>query len=473
MGTRTTFSSASPPSLKKGELDELLAMNWRIDCPKMRLKSKRRKDSEVHSGGGEIRLDSQHRLRFRLYSYRQLNRPSTFIGPRPPAGSIVPDWFYYDLNATDLHGRKWKSDRLLPHFHRTAAGKTVITGELREMTSRGSYPESLVFSGDELAYHFFDEIAIPFNESTVRSESVAAGSRAFRSGTMNVWKFRSCGYQFLVIRESDDLLSLYCYSKGKRFPFYLDARVAEAFSFITGRPSHWRVKSLRRRNSVELVINGSRPIAPSSRFRPPLPLEPLESPISGKLTAELHRRLFHKFFRHLLLEGQKRHPVLGMLSSIYEAASAPFIDAEALTLTVAIEALLHVEFPNLGVPTAAGQNAIATLLQYVEDWNGSRSLRDRAKGAISNFRQSRALDKMRALAARGAITQAQYEAWQDLRNPVTHSYLTSGIPTPKFLKLVRTCEVLFYHLIFHAIGYKGPYTDFSEADWPMKQYPEV
>jgi hypothetical protein len=31
-------------------------------------------------------------------------------------------------------------------------------------------------------------------------------------------------------------------------------------------------------------------------------------------------------------------------------------------------------------------------------------------------------------------------------------------------------QVLFYRLVFHAIGYRGPYTDYSSLEWPTRQY---
>ncbi len=33
-------------------------------------------------------------------------------------------------------------------------------------------------------------------------------------------------------------------------------------------------------------------------------------------------------------------------------------------------------------------------------------------------------------------------------------------------------EVLFYHLIFHVIGYEGPYTDYASPGCPVRRYPK-
>jgi hypothetical protein len=78
---------------------------------------------------------------------------------------------------------------------------------------------------------------------------------------------------------------------------------------------------------------------------------------------------------------------------------------------------------------------------------------------------------MRELVQIGTITQSQRGAWQKLRNISAHSYQTSRLQNPEFSQLLQQNEVLFYHLIFRAIGYKGPYMDFSERGWPIREYP--
>jgi hypothetical protein len=32
--------------------------------------------------------------------------------------------------------------------------------------------------------------------------------------------------------------------------------------------------------------------------------------------------------------------------------------------------------------------------------------------------------------------------------------------------------MLFYRLAFHAIGYRGSFTDYSAPGWPIRDYPE-
>jgi hypothetical protein len=175
--------------------------------------------------------------------------------------------------------------------------------------------------------------------------------------------------------------------------------------------------------------------------------------------------------RHTIQSSAREHPLWGQLSAVYEASSGQYVNAEALTLTVAIESLLGTVFPSLGRPSPKDIAAIREAQAYLREWNGDESIKNRIAGSVGQLMQPRALDRMRGLAAKGAITDGQWKAWQRLRNPSAHSYLSPSMPTTEFIKLIQKVEVLFYHLVFYAIGYKGPYMDFASPGWPLRDYP--
>jgi hypothetical protein len=83
----------------------------------------------------------------------------------------------------------------------------------------------------------------------------------------------------------------------------------------------------------------------------------------------------------------------------------------------------------------------------------------------------RAGDRLKVLIQANAITEQQYEAWKKLRNRSAHGNQNDGLSHQKFMNLLTEVEVLFYHLIFHAIRYKGLYVDYSAAGWTTKEYP--
>ncbi len=190
-----------------------------------------------------------------------------------------------------------------------------------------------------------------------------------------------------------------------------------------------------------------------------------------KITATHHRKLFERYLQHVIEYDKSHHALWAQINAVYEASSGMFIDAQALTLTVAIESLLASEFSDLSKPSDSDIQAIKEAQAYFQAWTGRQDIKDRINGSMGQLKQARAGDKMRALVRVGAITEEQSKAWQKLRNASTHSYQTNSLSSDEFRKLLSQVEVLFYHLIFYTIGYRGPYVDFSSPGWPLKHYP--
>jgi len=460
------------PDLRKDESEEIRFRTWSIDCPRMIVKKKTKRDPDTFYGAGEIRISEDGQLIFKLYSNRERNTKEWDFSTLGDPGRIIPDDAYYSLKAVDAFGRDWASDRFLPSTHRTATGRAVLTGNLHELSTEGMYPSELNLSGNNLDYWVFDDLKIPYNASTIQRKSVARGEQTSRSGKRNAWRFRSYNSRFLVVRESSDLLTIQVVSKTENLPELFPDRLIEALQFVIGHPINWGIMKHRAGQHSKVTIRSVRYKTSQIRFQPPLPLKLIRNPNNGKSTAEYHRKLFDRYLRYTLEEDKLSHPIWGKLNAIYEASDASFIDAQALTLTVAIESLLLSEFRDLGYPTQKERNAIEDIVQHIDTWNGDERIKNRAKGMLSNLGQPRAVARMDDLAnKRKAISVDQSKSWQRLRNPSTHAYQSSGIETPEFLELIQQCMVLFYHLIFYAIGYRGPYIDYGSRGWPLKKYP--
>jgi hypothetical protein len=472
MNRRASYNSDFPPDLTEDEINSIKYSSWDIDCPRMILRSCASQNPATYYGAGKISQSIEGYLEFKIYANREKNTPKhTFISP-VKSGELVPDSEFYELAATDSLAREWHASRFLPSFYQTATGKTIADGELFEVYSSGKYPDAMKLKGCDLQLWVFDNLRIPWNATTEQRKSVARGRQRTESGTWNAWKFRCMKTDFLLVKEADDLLTIQASNNEKKFPGYFDNRVIEALQFLLGRPVQWSVMKKRTGKNLKVVVRSKRLKSIRGRFQPPLPSRSITNPKTGKLTANFHRTLFERFLKHTLYHEKPRHPLWGKLDAIFEASSASFIDAEALTLTVAIESILASEFTELGSPSKKEEAAIREAIDYIKSWDGNEKIKNRIMGLVSNLLQTRALDRMRKLEKIGAITEEQYRAWQKLRNPSTHSYQDANIPTAEHIQLLQECEVLFYHLIFHAIGYKGPYTDFSVPGWPLKKYPE-
>ncbi len=253
---KNTFQGFSNfAELSSNEIEDLKRGSWAIECSKMILKSRSPNNPPTFSGAGFVRQTSDHQLEFKLYSSRQLN--TKWGGGHLPfvAGKVIPDWAFYDLTVQDFKGRSWTSTRLLPDFNWTATGKSIIEGRLPELTCQINVPKPFPHKGSRLELEILDNAEMPSNKLTKRRESIAGHLRT-KSVSLNAWNFKSCGFDFLLTKETSDSLTVEVYSNSKAFPIYFEDRVVETLQFVFGRPFYWLIMQRRigRKKSTVLSL---------------------------------------------------------------------------------------------------------------------------------------------------------------------------------------------------------------------------
>lgn len=449
--------------LSKSELESLKHSIWEIDCSHIAVKSRSLQNPRTFDGSGFIKQVAKHRLTFKCYASTQ---NQNYTGRKIQLGETIPDAAYYDLTAIDYKGRRWHCERILVDISKSASGVFIVQGSIPKITCKGEISQRVECIGSRLEIRVFDDIDIPYNERTIAKKSVARGLQTSKSMSRNTWKFRCCKLDFLIIKEDKGLLSINVTSDEERVPEYLRERVLETLQFVLGYPVNWAVSYKRFGYTTEVTLCSPRRRLAGSRFRPPFIL-------GGYFIkeAQVFRRLFVKYLQHIINYDQPLHPLWAQLNAIHEASNGMFMDAHALTLAVAIESIVSSEFEHLGRLTRSEKDAIQEALQYIEGWDDDTGIKSRIIGSVKSFSHPNVSDKMKALAEAGAITKKQWKAWKNLRNKSTHSYQAHNSKNSKFVRSIFQINVLFYHLIFYAIGYEGPYMDTSEVGFPIRQYP--
>lgn len=464
-----TFTSRAWAQLSAEELIAFRKNSWLADCPRMVLKSQANQNPTTLYGSGFISQSSDGRLQFKIYVTRERAASNSDFLDSITAGEVIPEQCFYAFRATDSTARVWHAERLLPNFSRVATGKVIVQGTLRELVCQSRAPTSVTLKGSSLTFWVLDDSKIPTNATTIRRQSIARVRHKSRGFVRNVWTFRCCGTTFLLTKDGEDLLTVRASISEGRFPLFMEDRLVETLQFVLGRPIPWAIMRKQVGQKMTIVLTSRRTVNGNARFLPPLP-EVFVDPRSGKLSTRHHRRLFECYLKHTLSFKRKRHPIWGQINAVYEASLTSFVDALALTLTVAIESLLGSEFVDIGKPTKADNQAIKDIIRHFDGWSGKEDIKARVRGSLSQLSQPRALDRLRELVKQGAITDDQLKAWKELRNPSAHGQVSS-LSSEKLIRLTQKVEVLFYHLIFCAIGYRGLYLDFSEPDWPLREYP--
>lgn len=455
--------------LSNDEVEQLKVGSWRLDCPRMLLRSRGNSPKRTYSGPGYVFQPAPGVLSFHLYSYRGQSALQSWWLDLARTGETLPEEAYFDLEVTDVTGRRWTSKRLIPaSIARTATGKVIVDGQLATLSTKAVLPRTLKVKGHSIDIRAFQRLELPWNAGTVRRSSTARGRRRSKAFSRDAWAFRCHGVDVLIV-QGGDRMSMEVYSERNRLAPGIERRLLEALEFVVGHAVRCQVVCIRRSHTVETTVSAVRSDLGTARWQPPLVQQWVSIPGTNRITSRHHRRLFERFLAHGISCGGRVHSVSGQLAAIREASTARYIDAYALTMTVAVESLA---FSDVHVRVRRpAERQIQSLLSWVRDWGGSEELKLRALGAVANLGQTRAGDILQNLVKKAVITKQQYEAWQKLRNRSAHGYqLLRGNPN-QLRELLPSVQVLFYRLVFHAIGYRGPYTDCSSPDWPIRQYP--
>jgi hypothetical protein len=456
--------------INKDEVEDLKRTAWAIDCPRLELKP-RGDTSVAYRGPGSLQQNEEGQLTYKIYAAQPDDSHHLHQHGYGPAGTRIPESAYFDLTAEDIRGRLWSSERLLPGSSGWGpAQEPVVEGRVDELSCEGEIPSEIDVKGCSLAFTVFDNVSIPENAKTSEHHYIAGWSWS-RHSRRDAWRFRAAGYGFLLSNHRKDRLQIDVTSKAEEPPHYLGQRVLEALFFVLGRPLYPTIARSRTGHRTGCTIYSERRTLVGARNQPPLRIEHISHPKTRRFTAEPYRKLFERYFAHVLPYDGIHHPLWGQLNALYEASAGMFVDSQALTLAVAIEGILGSEFPALGKLTTAERKRIDDALEYWKRWDGDPELKQRIQGMISPLRHSGAGDKMKALAKQGAITAEAVKTWKKLRNISVHEYQRHSLDPEEFWRLLSMTQTLFYQLIFAAVGYRGPYRDYSVVGWPVRQYP--
>lgn len=181
--------------------------------------------------------------------------------------------------------------------------------------------------------------------------------------------------------------------------------------------------------------------------------------------------IFEKYMSYILIEqfGEKIHPISAQIRAICHASMGS-IEAQALTISVAIESILKYIEPEKDNNVSDIDEWIKKAQDYFETWGGPAKLNDRIKGLIAQLYNKNASKKLDELIVKGVILKEQKRSWQELRNKLTHGYTNISNNYQKLIDLKNTVLVMFYFLVFYIIGYQGEYTNYSSPGWPVEKY---
>lgn len=445
-------------------IDDLRKGSLHLNCECIELRSG--DQSRVFKGPGYIRLDD---LEFSVTLFvegtpaMQQARPPLFAGGVSP-GVLLPKEHYWSMAATDTRGRRWSAERIaLPSTE--GSGHTsgyTLSGSCRELTMTNDASKTYHARRIGIEMRCFDCIAFPRNACS-RTTVVLDGQTRQESTNFNLAKSSFLGFE-LEIAEEDGDTRLRMTTGAPMLHPHVESRVSEALLFVLGTDINWSVIERTDEGSIRLTLRPrSKPHKP--RFS--------GSPIAFNTIshADAVWNMFELYLSYVLQDTvSPYHPLSAQVSAVVLADEAS-VEAQALSVAVAVESVLNLFYRDVGRPAQSVLDAVKELQAYINEWHGMSELKTRALGSVGQMKSVRPGDRLRDLIERRVVADKNVSAWTRLRNSVAHGDWSGVADLQTFIDRTEDVLVLFNQLIFHLIGYKGKYTDWGAHGWPIIQYP--
>ena len=427
-----------------------------LDCIQMVLE--RRGGESTYRGAGLIRQDGTGVLEFTLYDPEyKTDADDMFRAFLRPSGGWVPDDDLYDLRATDLQGRIWSAERIYPDENaRVGEPGVFVRGRIRSLTARFSEPSR----GHSYSLFIPGDIRIPTNAVT-ETHTLAAG-RTSRQKKRNLWLPVGAPYDF-VFSQTDRGLEIRVYAKTGKFSDGFDTRLEEALWFLTARPVLWLTLREVKKGMGRLCI---RPVE-TDPLRPRVgpPLHP-----SHDTSCEDSSGLLMLYLSHVQYFIEEYfHPLSVAIRNVLRASAATIHD-EALALSVSVETILRLYFETEGEPDENTKLQVKGALKHMKKWDGEHDVKHRISTAIGQIKGTNPRSALRKLVDNGVVKVEHRDAWERLRHPAAHGWVTD-IDIHDLEPLCDRVFQLMAILIFVIIDYEGEMTDYCSHDVSSVHFP--
>ena len=467
-------------------IDAIRDGKWELNCLAMEVT--RTDGTRRYCGSGSVRQDSCGKLAFTLYDIdyvlhsKTINEDITHDGLK--AGQFFPRDHYFILRATDTWNEVWISTPTLDvHVDSAVTKGAVVSGTVPELSSEEDLSglwermqqqekrdRNTYFLRPWYEYHFFSDIGMfPCNTTTHNETKVAKKVRS-QSWSLSVAEFESCGFEFQLSKPTGKAVLIVSQKEpGESLQENADIRFVEALQFVLGKPIHWRLLQIGVANRKIARIRSTHPNRIPKTF-PPIEL----------YTGAHFESVWTLFDKHLSVIASYRevtwHQLTSRLFSVQHSSSYLW-NARMLTLGVEVEGLLNDEYPaKVDGPAniAVAVDAVAAFLEQAAKGHASAvdtESCNRIKSSLGHLKGTSAINKLKRLAAQGVVRDEDVQAWGHVRHKSAHAQRDETAMTQDNSQRLDRVLVLFYHLIFHRLGYTGNYTDYGQLGYPTVHYP--
>lgn len=369
-------------------------------------------------------------------------------------GQLLPAGYFFELEATDVHGTVWKNPKVSVEFE-PGKSHTVVVFQCAYLRAERPHASNRNFVG----MLFPQELRIPLQAGSHYTE--IRGGATWTGSKRDAFRAEVDGQTLTYRQDFADMpeTSEVTVSAKDALPPYFESRLLETLRFMTATNASWIL--------CEVVSNGIwiTEVACAQAAQAGLVAPPLQ----GHGHAGAFAQMFEAYLRHACRQNSTDEVsnLSRTLGTLYGLQSVD-LDAIALLVAVSVESMLKEEFPDTAPVPDEVRDEVKSVVTAVAKLTLTDSMHKRVKSALGNMTSVSPKDKLYALAAEGAFPVAQADAWGPLRNSRAHGTKTHADPDKLQLTLDQVHAVLglLYRLTFMKIGYEGLFTDYGKPNWP-------
>lgn len=418
------------------------------------------KEPKIYSGSGAIALNPVEGFYGSFVSevivpmFAQLLEDQKLI-----RGEIIPDSYYYSLEATSYDGTVWKNPKVAVKVSGGDKG-TKVEFHLDYLETSRSLQTT---RNAHASFVFLELLPFQLTAATHTTEKGPIGEQIKFHRDYGVHQSRRMR---TIYRERKDgvvhsELTAEFYSE---VPVGFQTRLIEAARFVTAVSASWVMLEYRRDGMVHLELS---PHAPSQNHL-------VNAPLSKQHMGPDTYRMFEAYYVHSCgkTSGEDFSQLSTAIGPLFALKGLNFSEI-CLVVGVAIEALLKDEFADVASVESELMGEVELVLQMIDSVSGVREgTKKRLKGSLGGVKTARPKDKLLKLHELGLITSSELKDWESLRNKSAHGSLRiHPQQEERLLQQVFTVTTLAYKLAFLRIGYFGPYTDYGSRGWHTAWFP--
>lgn len=432
---------------------------WQIDCPNIEI-FEIKDNKKICSVSGTISQNSDGILELKAFSndFKAFGRHP--FGQYSDPGKLCG--YKYRIEAYPYSGEKWVANS---HSISYSSGENgaILKSQLFSIKKVTTIPQ-------KINHPFISMLLTPIEEfpslMTQEYDEIQAGT-IIEHHARNKAELEIENIKIEIVRDNN-IIKVSCYACDPKFNSQISTslkiKILESLQFILGRRLQIIVLEQIKSGDSFTELYSIKTIL-TDKILPPI----VNLSFNQKCW-DLFRFYFEKCFK----EKEDKFYKLSIYNiSLLESGGAS-IEAQCLTLSVAIEGLVDDFFQSIKVDSEISKKEVADIKNKLKELSLTAEKKDRINNLIDMLRQIRVKDRLHNLEKDGLIAKKLIDAWDAIRNKAAHGKLNINDDNfQEYYDYYNKMIVLFYHLTFLIIGYTGEYSDYSTYGYPARNFTAI